>query len=264
MEITSSRYFDVNDPWDQSLYDVVIPMDKRSPAEAADIIIQNIARSVLQPSAQSRQAVADFLLAARVETTLFSKGHYVQVTSEDGTVTLIINRHVLMLKRLEEELKTIVEKIDGVNKVFTQVGTDFHKSHIYRKHDFKAPSKVLLVDDEREFAETLSERLLIRDVGAAVVHDGQTALTVIENDDPEVVVIDLKMPDIDGMDILKKVKTNRPEIEVIVLTGHGSDADKETCLNMGAFAYMQKPVEIETLNQLIQEAYEKIQASKKG
>lgn len=259
----TDNLFEINDPWDATLFDVVIPMDKRTPAEAADMIIQNAANPVLQPTPESEQALGDFLLAARVETTMFAEGHHVAVSAEKGTVTLVINRHVLMLKRLEEELKTIAEKIDGVQKVVTEVGTGFHKSHIYRKHDFKAPSKVLLVDDEREFAETLSERLMIRDVGTAVVHDGQAALSVVENDDPEVIIIDLKMPDIDGMDILKKVKQSRPEIEVIVLTGHGSDADRDICLGLGAFAYMQKPVEIEALNKIILEANEKVRDKKK-
>ncbi len=256
--------FDKEDPWDPSLFDMVIPMDKRTSSEAATAILQNATKPVLQPSLESKQAIDDFRLAARVETALFSEGHHVTTSAARGVVTLVINRHVLMLKRLEEELKAVAEKVDGVESVITEVGKDFHKSQIYRKHDFKAPSRVLLVDDEREFVETLSERLMIRDVGAAVAHDGQSALSVIENDDPEVMILDLKMPDISGMDILEKVKRIRPEIEVIVLTGHGSDVDRETCLNMGAFAYLQKPVEIEELNEVIQRANEKFQTWKKN
>ena len=256
--------FDVEDPWDQSLFDMVIPMDKRTPSEAAAAIIQNATKFVIQPTPESRQAIDDFRLAVQVETALFAEGHHVAVSVAKGAVTLVINRHVFMLKRLEEELKGIAEKVAGVTSVITEVGKDFHKSQIYRKHDFKSPSKVLLVDDEREFAETLSERLMIRDVGAAVAHDGQSALSLIENDDPEVMIIDLKMPDISGLEILKKVKKTRPEIEVIVLTGHGSDADKDVCLNLGAFAYLQKPVEIEALNEVIQKANAKIRAKKES
>ena len=256
--------FDVDDPWDPSLFDMVIPVDKRTPSEAATAIIQNATKSVIQPTPESRQAIDDFRLAAQVEKTLFEEGHHVVVSAAKRVVTLVINRHVLMLKRLEEELKAIAEKVAGVDSVITEVGKDFHKSHIYRKHDFQSPSRVLLVDDEREFAETLSERLMIRDVGTAVAHDGQSALSLIENDDPEVMIIDLKMPDISGLEILKKVKNTRPEIEVIVLTGHGSDADKDVCLNLGALAYLQKPVEIEELNALIQKANAKIRANKKS
>jgi len=256
--------FDIEDPWDPSLFDMVIPVDKRTPPEAATAIIQNATKSVIQPTSESRQAIDDFRLAAQVEKALFEEGHHVGVSAAKGVVTLVINRHVLMLKRLEEELKAIAEKVAGITSVITEVGKDFHKSHIYRKHDFQSPSRVLLVDDEREFAETLSERLMIRDVGTAVAHDGQSALSLIENDDPEVMIIDLKMPDISGLEILKKVKKTRPEIEVIVLTGHGSDADKDICLNLGALAYLQKPVEIEELNELIQKANAKIRAKKKS
>jgi ActR/RegA family two-component response regulator len=247
------------DPWDPSLFDMIIPMDKRTPLEATAAIIQNATKTVLQPTPDSEQAMDDFNLAARVEIALFVEGHHVTTSANKGVVTLVINRHVLMLKRLEDELKALAGKVDGVESVVTEVGKDFHKSQIYRKHDFKSPSKVLLVDDETEFAETLSERLMIRDVGAAVAHDGQSALSVIENDDPEVMIIDLKMPDISGMEILKKVKKTRPEIEIIVLTGHGSDVDKEICMKMGAFAYFQKPVEIEALNDVIQKAHKKFQ-----
>jgi two-component system response regulator CpxR len=256
--------FDVEDPWDPSLFDMVIPVDKRTPSEAATAIIQNATKSVIQPTPESRQAIDDFSLAAQVEKALLEEGHHVVVSAANGVVTLVINRHVLMLKRLEEELKATTEKVAGVTSVITEVGKDFHKSHIYRKHDFQSPSRVLLVDDEREFAETLSERLMIRDVGTAVAHDGQSALSLIENDDPEVMIIDLKMPDINGLEILKKVKKTRPEIEVIVLTGHGSDVDKDICLNLGALAYLQKPVEIEELNALIQKANAKIRAKKKS
>lgn len=246
--------FQMRDPWDQSLYDMVIPMDKRKPSDAATAIIQNAAKSAIQPSQASRQAFNDFKLAAQVETTLFTEGHHVVVKADQGTVTLIINRHALMLKRLEEELKSIAQKIPGVVSVTTEVGRDFHKSQIYRKHDFESPAKVLLVDDEREFIETLSDRLMIRDVSTAVAHDGQSALAVLENDDPEVMIIDLRIPDISGLEILKQVKKTRPAIEVIVLTGHGSDEDKDLCLNLGAFAYLQKPVEIDMLNEVIQKA----------
>ena len=75
-------------------------------------------------------------------------------------------------------------------------------------------------------------------------------------------IIDLKMPGIDGMEILKQVKTTRPEIEVIVLTGHGSEADRKRCMQLGAFAYMQKPVDIDELSETLKKAHEKIQQFK--
>ena len=118
--------------------------------------------------------------------------------------------------------------------------------------------RVLLVDDEREFVQTLSERLQMRDMGSAVAYDGESALTLVKEDEPEVIIIDLKMPDIDGIEVLKKVKKQRPEIEVIVLTGHGSEEDRKLCMELGAFDYLQKPVDINHLSQVLKDAYAKI------
>ena len=119
-------------------------------------------------------------------------------------------------------------------------------------------SKVLLVDDEREFVQTLSERLQLRDMGSAIAYDGKSALEIIKEDDPEVIIIDLKMPDVDGIEVLKKVKKQRPEIEVIVLTGHGSDSDKKKCMELGAFDYLQKPVDIDHLGEVLKKAHDNI------
>lgn len=122
--------------------------------------------------------------------------------------------------------------------------------------------KVLLVDDEKEFVETLSERLGFRDMETTVVYDGKSALDCIQKDPPEVMIIDLKMPGIDGMEVLKEVRQTRPGIEVIVLTGHGSEQDREKCMNLGAFAYMQKPVEIDLLSKALNNAHKKSKTGK--
>jgi len=116
----------------------------------------------------------------------------------------------------------------------------------------------LLVDDEREFVQTLSERLQLRDMGSAIAYDGESALTIVKEDDPEVIIIDLKMPGIDGMEVLKKVKKERPEIEVIILTGHGSESDRQMCMDLGAFDYLQKPVDINHLSQVLKDAHARI------
>lgn len=120
------------------------------------------------------------------------------------------------------------------------------------------PAKILLVDDDREFAKTLSEHLLIRDMGSSVTYDGQSALELIREDEPEVMILDLRMPGIDGFEVLKRVKTTNPDIEVIILTGYGSEADRQECLEMGTFAYLQKPVDIDELSETIKKANEQI------
>jgi CheY-like chemotaxis protein len=246
------------DPWEPALYDMLIPMNRTDPAAAVSLITRNLAKEVLKAGAASRRAAADFLLSARVEAALGKEGHCVGVSADNGVVTLTINKNVLLLSRLEEELKAIAGAVSGVSSVVTEVGKGFHQADIYRRFDFEAPSRVLLVDDEREFVQTLSERLTLRDVGSAVAYDGESALHLIDEDEPDVMILDLKMPGIDGIEVLRRVKATRPEIEVIILTGHGSEADRETCMNLGAFAYLQKPVDIDLLSRTLKAAQERI------
>jgi len=249
---------EVNDPWSASLYDMLLPTDKMG----ADAIIARIRdameKDVMRDTPQSRKAAEDFLLSANVEVSLANEGHSVGVEAREGNVSLTINKHVLMLSRLEEELIKIAGQVPGVKGVSSQVGKGFYQADIYRKHDFEMPSKVLLVDDEREFVETLSDRLVMREMGSAVAYDGESALELIKTDEPEVMILDLRMPGIDGIEVLRRVKQTNPEIEVIILTGHGSEADRETCMGLGAFAYLQKPVDIEKLSATIKSANEKI------
>jgi DNA-binding NtrC family response regulator len=72
------------------------------------------------------------------------------------------------------------------------------------------------------------------------------------------------MPGIDGMEVLRQVKATQPDIEVIILTGHGNETDRETCMGLGAFAYLQKPVDIDVLSETMKQANEKIQARKQA
>jgi two-component system, OmpR family, response regulator CpxR len=250
------------DPWNPSLYDIVIPMDKTEPDQAAALIARHLGDGALAVTEASKKAVKDFLLAATVETVLADKGHDVAVSSKDGHIVLTINRKVLLLERLENELKSIVSKVDGVASVETKVGKEYYQTDIYRRADFEIPSKVLLVDDEREFVQTLSERLSMRDMGSHVVYDGESALDMVERDEPEVMVLDLKMPGIDGIEVLRQVKKTRPDVEVIILTGHGSEKDREVCMELGAFAYLHKPVDIDQLSETLKKANEKVRAKK--
>jgi len=258
-----STLFRTKDPWDPSLYDIVIPTDKTASEESVQLIEDNLRSEVIRSTDSSRRAAEDFILAARVGVELAQEGHNVDATARDGAVTLTIDKNVLMLSRLEEELKSIALRADGVKSVETRIGKGFHRADIYRKYDFDVP-KLLLVDDEREFVQTLSERLLMRDVGSAVAYDGESALDMIRADEPEVMILDLKMPGIDGIEVLRKVKETRPGIEVIILTGHGSEEDHKTCMELGAFAYLQKPIDIDVLTRTLKQANEKVRQRKKA
>ncbi len=251
--------FRETDPWKTELYDIIIPVDKMEMNEIVELVKDNIESSVLQPTRTSLKAEKDFILSTKVEFELSRNGLIVDVLARDGMVTLIINKNVLFLNKLEDELKEIAGKIDGVTSIETRVGKGYYKTDIYRRFDFDLPQKVLLVDDEREFVQTLSERLLIRNIGSTIAYDGQSAIELINDEEPEVIVLDLRMPGMDGFEVLKKVKETKPDIQVIILTGHGSEADKEICMNLGAFAYLQKPVNIKLLSDTMKSAYEKIQ-----
>lgn len=117
--------------------------------------------------------------------------------------------------------------------------------------------RVLLVDDEKEFRSTLAERLRIRGIQVNEAGSGQEALTTIEAEAPQVVVLDVLMPGIGGLDVLKRIKSQHPNIQVILLTGLGTTKEG---LDLGAFDYLLKPIQIENLIKKIGEALEKSSA----
>ncbi|MBW1887099.1 MAG: response regulator [Deltaproteobacteria bacterium] len=116
--------------------------------------------------------------------------------------------------------------------------------------------KVLLVDDEEEFVSTLAERLQLREIEAIVATDGNEALRVIDTDKPPVVVLDVMMPGIGGLDVLQQIKRRSPQTQVILLTGRGSTKEGIEGMRMGAFDYLMKPVKIEGLIQKMNEAFQ--------
>jgi len=242
-------------PWDASLYDMVVRMDEKTTDEVAALICDHVEKNIFQPREESAKAVEDFVLGSQIEVVLAEEGHDVSVSARDGRVLLTINKHAMMLSRLEEELKKIVVKITGVSEVETTVGLGFCETDVYRHYSFGTPCKVLVVDDEQPFAETLSERLLLRDVGTAFVYDGEQALSFLEEEEPEVMILDLKMPGMDGIEVLRHVQETYPNVEVIILTGHGSKREEEICQELGAFAYLEKPVDIELLNRALHAAH---------
>ncbi|ACL04621.1 Sulfate permease [Desulfatibacillum aliphaticivorans] len=136
------------------------------------------------------------------------------------------------------------------------------KSVSLSEEELKSLSRVLLVDDEREFVENLRDRLKMRDFGANVAYDGQQALDQVNREIPDVMVLDLNMPEVDGYQVLQEVKESHPYVEVIILTGHGSQEDEERCMKLGAFAYLEKPIDIDELTKAMKSAYEKVNRRK--
>lgn len=113
---------------------------------------------------------------------------------------------------------------------------------------------ILLVDDEVDFITTLAERLELRGVNARVVHDGESALKAVSDNAPQVMVLDVMMPGMKGLDVLQRVKAEHPEIGVILLTGQGKTRDGIDGMRLGAFAYLTKPLDLEELINTIGEA----------
>ncbi len=112
-------------------------------------------------------------------------------------------------------------------------------------------TKVLLVDDEKEFASTLSERLCLRNFDAKAVFCAEDALSVIRHESPDVILLDLKLPGMSGMELIRTIKLYDHTIEIIVLTGHGKSTDEIMSI---VFDYVVKPVHIKEILPRIERA----------
>lgn len=118
-------------------------------------------------------------------------------------------------------------------------------------------TKVLIVDDEVEFASTLAERLQLRGYDAKSVYCAEDAFASVKSEPPDVILLDLKMPGMSGIEILMTVRTFAPNIYVILLTGH-MDVEKEIeGISLNNFDYIMKPVDIKELMQKIEDAIKK-------
>jgi len=115
----------------------------------------------------------------------------------------------------------------------------------------KIPTKVLVVDDEKDFVEMLSLRL--KEMGEMVdaVYNGQDCLNKLEGNDIDVVILDIKMPGMDGIETLKEIKKKFPMVEVVMLTGHGSAESAVEGMKLGAFDYLLKPADIDSLTEKV-------------
>ncbi len=107
--------------------------------------------------------------------------------------------------------------------------------------------RALLVDDEEEFLRTVIKRLKNRDVNATGAGSGEEALRMLDQYPVDVVVLDVKMPGMDGIETLREIKKLFPLIEVVMLTAHASIELAVKGMEMGAFDYLMKPVEIDEL-----------------
>jgi DNA-binding NtrC family response regulator len=116
--------------------------------------------------------------------------------------------------------------------------------------------KVLLVDDEEEFVQSLAERVRMRELGSEIALNGREALAKLGEKLPDVMILDFHLPGIDGLTVLEQVKKTYPEVQVVMLTAHGSPEIEKKARDLGAFDYLQKPVGIDKLTNTIEKAYQ--------
>lgn len=114
--------------------------------------------------------------------------------------------------------------------------------------------RVLFVDDEQELVSAVVERLEIRGIDAVGVCRGEDALKAVQEQEFDVVVLDVRMPGLDGFDVIRQLKRTRPGLEVILYSGHGSKDAAEEGMRLGAFDYLQKPIDIGQLVHTIRKA----------
>jgi len=247
-------------PWDRRLYDIKLPLHDLSIDEAVRMIIDGAAKISMQETANVEQNVEDFVLSSKVSVLLVEEGYDVDVVCHEGDVTITSHQPAWRSKNVESKLEELAKSVAGVKNVEAHVETPLEETP--KEFDFRVHPKILLVDDEKEYVLTLSERLQVRDLPSQVVFDGEQALSYVKREEPDVIVLDLMMPGIHGMDVLRELKKDHPGIEVIILTGHGTEKDETLARELGAFAYLQKPVDIDKLTQTMKDAYAKIEGQR--
>jgi len=118
-------------------------------------------------------------------------------------------------------------------------------------------SKVLLVDDEEKFLNVLSQRLGTRGVDADTATSGEEALTKIRNKNVDVIILDVMMPGLGGIETLKRIRKENPEVQIIMLTGQGTVEKAVKAMKEGAIDFLEKPADIEKLIEKIEKASQK-------
>ena len=121
----------------------------------------------------------------------------------------------------------------------------------------KLAANVLLIDDEEQFLKVLGERLETRGLQVNTVTSGEDALTLIDDENYDAIILDLAMPGIDGIETLKLLKEKNPDLEIIMLTGHATVQKGIEAMKLGAEDFLEKPVELSVLLERISEAKNK-------
>ena len=115
--------------------------------------------------------------------------------------------------------------------------------------------KVLLIDDEKDFLEVMSERMQNRDIDVTTASSAREALALVEKESYDAIILDLQMPEMDGLQALERLKAINPELQVILLTGHATVEKGVQAMKLGATDVLEKPADIQTLTEKIRKAH---------
>ncbi|MDQ7833827.1 MAG: response regulator [Humidesulfovibrio sp.] len=124
--------------------------------------------------------------------------------------------------------------------------------------------KILLVDDESDFVETMVKRFGIRKMPIDSAKSGQEALAALETKEYDVIILDVRMPGMDGLQVLKLIRERAPLTEVIMLTGHASLETGMQGMNLGAYDYVLKPADFDDLLDKVRKAFERKELNAKA
>jgi DNA-binding NtrC family response regulator len=124
--------------------------------------------------------------------------------------------------------------------------------------------RVLLVDDAKDFIDYTEKRLVARNMDVLSAYNGREALDILRNESVDVVVLDVLMPDMEGIETLREIKKIRPDQEVIILTGHGTIETAKEGMELGASEFLLKPCNLDKLLESIQHSCEKSAERKEG
>ena len=115
--------------------------------------------------------------------------------------------------------------------------------------------RVLLIDDEKEFLEVMSERMQNRDIDVTTATSARDALALVEKESYDAIILDLQMPEMDGLQALERLKAINPDLQVILLTGHATVEKGVQAMKLGATDVLEKPADIQTLTEKIRKAH---------
>jgi two-component system, OmpR family, response regulator CpxR len=251
-----------SDAFSSSLHDIILAPYRILSFDGFELIKKIMNDESSQVTSVSEQAVKDMEIAAKIEIAMLENGHKVGINVNNNQVLLLVNPDSFNFIQLTNKLSLVAFSVEGVEDVQINKGEGCQFT-IFRDKKFELPPKVLLVDDERDFVQTLSERLMVRNFGPYAVYDGQQALEFIKHEKPDVMVIDLRMPGMNGLEVLRQVKKTNPNIEVIILSGHGTLKSERASMELGAFSFLHKPADLEKLSKTIKAAYDKIASEKR-